>query len=150
MDKCLVCKDNMCGGSCCKDFGLLMLRLIIGAVFIYHGFAKVSNIEGTLGFFSTIGLGNIVLVYLAAYGEFVGGIMLVLGIFTRYTALLLAFIAAVAIYAVHFKAGFNIMKGGYEYALTLMVVSLAISMIGSGKYSLLNLIKKEEVTAPKI
>ena len=150
MDKCLFCKDGVCDKSCMQDLGLLMLRLIIGAVFIYHGFAKVSNIEGTLSFFSTIGLGNIMLVYLAAYGEFIGGIMLILGICTRYIAIMLAIIAAVALYSVHLQAGFNIMKGGYEYALTLMVVSLAISLMGSGKYSILSLIKSENITAPKI
>jgi uncharacterized membrane protein YphA (DoxX/SURF4 family) len=64
----MLCKSENC--SCARDLGLLLLRLMIGIVFIYHGWSKVSNIAGTQQYFSTIGLGNIALVYLAAYGEF--------------------------------------------------------------------------------
>jgi putative oxidoreductase len=129
----MICKGEDCG--CYKDFGLLLLRLILGAVFIYHGWAKVTDIEGTLGFFTSIGLGNISLVYLAAYGELLGGILMVVGLWVRFAAPVLVIIAAVAIQTVHITKGFNIMQGGYEYALTLLVVSAAAGMLGAGKYS---------------
>ncbi len=119
-----------------KDVALLLLRLMLAAVFIYHGWAKITNIEGTLGFFSQIGLGNIVLVYLAGYGEFIGGILIGLGLFTRYAAFLLMIISAVAIATVHLSKGFGLMGGGYEYVLTLLVVSAAIGLMGAGMYSL--------------
>lgn len=129
----MICKGDDCG--CYKDVGLLLLRLILGVVFIYHGWAKVTNIDGTLGFFSSIGLGSTALVYLAAYGEFIGGILMILGLWTRFVAPVLVIIMAVAIQTVHLTKGFNIMSGGYEYALTLLVVSAAVGMLGAGKYS---------------
>lgn len=141
MKNCLVCKNEDC--ACYKDLGILLIRLVLGAVFIYHGWAKVGNIDGTLAFFTQIGLGNILLVYLAGYGELLGGILLVLGLWTRYISPVLVIIMAVAIQTVHLKNGFNIMQGGYEYALTLLIVSAAIGMIGAGAYSVdANLSKK--------
>ena len=129
----MICKGDDCG--CYKDVGLLLLRLILGVVFIYHGWAKVTNIEGTLGFFSSIGLGSTALVYLAAYGEFLGGILMILGLWTRLVAPVLVIIMAVAIQTVHLKNGFSAAAGGYEFALTLLVVSDAAGMLGAGKYS---------------
>ena len=117
------------------DLGILLLRVIVGVVFVYHGWAKVSNIDGTLAFFSQIGLGSSLLVYAAAYGEFVGGILILLGAFVRYVSPILVIIMAVAIQTVHLSKGFNIMQGGYEYALTLLVVSASLGMLGAGKYS---------------
>ena len=131
---CALCKTSSC--SCLKDTGLLLLRLVLAVVFIYHGWAKITNIDATLGFFSQIGLGNIVLVYLAGYGEFIGGILMGLGLLTRYASLVLVAISAVAIGTVHISKGFGIMGGGYEYVLTLLVVSAAVGMMGAGRYSL--------------
>lgn len=130
---CLLCKKDSC--SCLKDTGLLLLRLVLAVVFIYHGWAKVTNIDGTLGFFTQIGLGNIVLVYLAGYGEFIGGILVGIGLLTRYASLVLVAISAVAIATVHLSKGFGAMGGGYEYELTLLVVSAAVGLMGAGKYS---------------
>ena len=119
------------------------MRLMVGVVFIYHGFAKVSDISSTAGFFSQIGLTHPLLPYLAGYGELLGGIFMILGLWLRYTSVVLVIIMAVAIETVHIHNGFNIMKGGYEYALTLLVTSLAIGMIGAGKYSIGYYLKKE-------
>lgn len=130
----MICKGEDCG--CYKNVALLMLRLILGAVFIYHGWSKVSNIAGTAQFFAGLGLGNIALVYLAAYGEFLGGILMILGLWVRFVAPVLVIIMAVAIQTVHITKGFNIMAGGYEYALTLLVVAASVGMLGAGKYSL--------------
>ena len=130
---CLLCKKDSC--SCFKDTGLLLLRLVLAVVFIYHGWAKITNIDGTLGFFTQIGLGNTVLVYLAGYGEFIGGILMGIGLLTRYASLVLMAVSAVAIATVHLSKGFGIMGGGYEYVLTLLVVSAAVGLMGAGKYS---------------
>ena len=112
---CLLCNKDSC--SCLKDTGLLLLRLVLAVVFIYHGWAKVTNIDGTLGFFTQIGLGNIVLVYLAGYGEFIGGILVGIGLLTRYASLVLVAISAVAIATVHLSKGFGAMGGGTSMSL---------------------------------
>jgi putative oxidoreductase len=136
-----MCKTSGC--SCLSDIGLLLIRLMLAAVFIYHGWGKVADIAATTSFFSAIGLGSPFLVYAAAYGELIGGILIGLGAFTRYVSPVLVVIMAVAIQTVHLSKGFNIMQGGYEYALTLLIVSAAIGMLGAGKYSVdANLPKK--------
>ena len=134
MNKCMLCKSENCSG-CARDLALLLLRLVLGVVFIYHGWAKITNIEATLGFFSSIGLGNVGLVYLAAYGEFIGGVLMILGLWVSYAAVLLSIISLTALLTVHISKGFGIMGGGYEYILTLLVLSISIGLMGAGKYS---------------
>jgi putative oxidoreductase len=91
--------------------------------------------EGTIGFFASLGFGAM-LTYIVAYGEFLGGIAIALGVATRFFGGLFAIIMAVAIYSVHFKNGFNNMAGGYEFNLLLLACSVAIALVGPGKLSL--------------
>lgn len=142
--KCLMCKDGTCGGACTKSTAILLLRLILGIVFIYHGYAKITDIAGTQSFFAQIGLGNIALVYLAAYGEFIGGIFMILGLWVRATSVVLSIIMVVAIVTVHLKNGFGAMGGGYEYPLTLLVTTVAVGLLGAGKCSLPRLMSKKD------
>ncbi len=122
--------------------GILLIRVALAAAFIFHGWAKVANMEGTIGFFASIGIGTF-FTYVAAYTELLGGIALLLGVFVRYAGVLLAITMAVAICVVHWKSGFNIMQGGYEYAFTLMMASLAMVAMGAGKYSVAHHLKKK-------
>ena len=65
-----------------------------------------------------------------------GGICLVLGLFTRWAALANVPVMLGALLFVHLKSGFWAYKGGYEYVLVLLVASLAVAMIGGGALSL--------------
>jgi putative oxidoreductase len=65
-----------------------------------------------------------------------GGILLVLGIFTRWAALANVPAMLGAIVFVHLKKGFWAHEGGYEYALVLLVATVAVAMIGGGALSL--------------
>jgi putative oxidoreductase len=65
-----------------------------------------------------------------------GGILLVLGIFTRWAALANVLAMLGAIVFVHLKKGFWAHEGGYEYALVLLVATLTVAMIGGGALSL--------------
>ena len=123
------------------DLGLLFIRLALGVVFINSGWAKVTNLEGVVGFFATLGLPAF-LAYLVAYVEFLGGIAFVLGILVRYFGLLTAIIMAVAICKVHWANGFNPADGGYGYVLVFLLASLAIVTMGAGSYSLARLFRK--------
>jgi uncharacterized membrane protein YphA (DoxX/SURF4 family) len=91
--------------------------------------------EGTIGFFGSLGF-DPMWAYVVAYVEFIGGIAIALGAATRLFGSLFAIIMVVAIYAVHFKNGFNNMGGGYEFNLLLLACSIAIALIGPGKMSL--------------
>lgn len=118
-----------------KSVGLLLIRVALGVAFITHGWMKINNIEMTHAFFMSIGLSSIVWTYLAAYGEFLGGLGLVLGLWTRKAGLVLTIIMIVAISFVHWKYGYN-MEKGYEYQSVLLLGSLALAFTGAGKYAL--------------
>jgi putative oxidoreductase len=67
--------------------------------------------------------------------EFLGGIALILGVATRIAAALIAIDMAVAVLAVHLKAGY-FMPQGYEYALTLFLTSVGLTLTGPGAFAL--------------
>ncbi|MBU3668717.1 MAG: DoxX family protein [Candidatus Taylorbacteria bacterium] len=113
------------------DIGLLILRIVVGLVFIVHGYGKVTGIDQTIGFFGMLGF-PAVLAYVVAYVELLGGISLVIGYGSKISSALLAFTMLVAIIKVHGPKGFN----NSEFVLTLMAANLAIFFAGSGKYAL--------------
>lgn len=123
------------------DLGILFIRLAVGIVFINAGWFKLTNLETVLTGFAFIGI-PAALTYLVACGEFLGGIALILGIFVRYAGIILAIIMAVAIVKVHWVNGFSIANGGYKYVMVLLLASLAVVTLGSGKYSLTRLLEK--------
>jgi putative oxidoreductase len=121
------------------DLGLLILRLVIGGVFIAHGAQKIFQ----------VGLGNVGGMFgqmgvpmpgvagpLVALVELLGGLALVFGLLTRLASLGLAIDMLGAILLVHLKNGFFMQNSGYEYALTLLGASLALMFTGAGAYSL--------------
>ena len=113
------------------SFGLLILRVAIGAIFIYHGYQKFSNIGATVGFFGMLGLPSFV-AYLIATIELLGGIALVLGVGACIFSPLLALTMVFAILLVKRKMGF----GAMEIDLMLLVGNIAILSLGVGKYSI--------------
>ncbi len=126
---------NLCTSCDSRESNALaMIRVMLALVFIYHGYSKITNIEGTIGFFQTLGFSPF-LTYVVAYGEFIGGVLMLLGTLTCFVSFFFVITMIVAILSVHLKNGFDITKGGYEYALTLLVMSLAILKAGPGSYS---------------
>jgi uncharacterized membrane protein YphA (DoxX/SURF4 family) len=119
------------------DFGLLIIRIGLGAAFISHGWMKIENIHGIVGFFGTIGLPAF-LAYLITALEFVGGVAILLGVYASVFGTLLAIemLFAIALVArrlvVH--AGFS----GMELEFILLTVSLGIALAGSGRYAIID------------
>lgn len=122
------------------DFGILMIRLALGAVFLNSAILKLSNIEAVIGFFGMIGFAPW-LAYFVSYVEFIAGICFVLGIFTRYAAVFTAVFMIVATKLV-FANGFSLANGGYEYTFVLCLASVALITFGSGRYSLAKCLHK--------
>jgi putative oxidoreductase len=124
------------------NFGLLVLRLVIGPVFAFHGFAKIfrgGRLEGTAGWFHGMGMrpGH-VHARLAAGGELATGTCLVLGLLTPFAGMGLVGLMAVAFWTVHKGHGLLITGGGWEYNLVLAAVGVAFGVIGAGEWSLDN------------
>src|SRR3989338_7938658 len=95
----------------CQDTGMFLIRLGIGLVFVIHGWGKFGDMAGTIGFFSGLGL-PAAIAYLIAAVELLGGLAMILGVYTKWAGWLLAIVMAAAILLVKGKMGFS---GGYEF-----------------------------------
>lgn len=122
---------KFCAHFCTPDMGLVFLRIALG-IFIIHGWGKFSNMEQTIGFFGSLGLAPF-WAYVVATVELLGGIAILLGVYARYAGALLAVIMVVAMAQTSWEMGF--MPHAYEFVL--LFASLAISAMGSGKFSVL-------------
>lgn len=111
-----------------SDYAILLLRLGVGYIFIVHGWGKLTGIEGTAGFFGGLGIPiPLVMAWVVAIVEFFGGIMVIVGAYTKIVNLLLAITMAVAII---------IQEGNFEIELILFLVTFSLFLTGSGNYSI--------------
>ena len=126
-----------------KQWASVPLRIGLGVIFIAHGLQKVFGIfsgTGIQGFSKMLsGLGfvpSIFWAYLVAYIELIGGILLILGIFTRLISVTFFIIMLTTIFKVHLGKGFFISSGGYEYSLFIALVCIALIILGGGKLNI--------------
>ncbi|MRG85943.1 DoxX family protein [Salinibacillus xinjiangensis] len=115
------------------EAGTLILRVVLGLIFFIHGLDKFQGgIENTVGWFSSIGLPGF-LAYGVASVELVGGIALILGLFSRVVSGLLAITMVGAIVKVKLAVGFlgNGQMAGYELDLALLAIAVFIAIQGS-------------------
>lgn len=126
------------------DLAILILRLGLGVMFMGHGAQKVfgmfggSGIQGFSKFLETLKIvPAIPWAYAAAYLELLGGLCLILGFFTRITAILLLILIATAAVKVHLAKGFFLQTGGFEYTFIIACVCIALILLGGGKFSLI-------------
>lgn len=125
------------------EWGLLLLRVVIGLLFAGHGMQKLAGwfgghgLQGTGGFFDSIGIkpGKTMALF-AGLGEVAGGLLFAFGLLTPLAALLIVVPMLIAIAKVHGKNGLWITQNGYEYNLVLIVIAVAVALIGPGDYSL--------------
>lgn len=104
----------------------IIMRVVLGIIFVFHGVDKLqmglSNVEG---WFSSLGIPGF-LAYIVAYVELIGGIMLIVGLFTRYVSGLLIVILLGAIVTAKLSVGLlgNGQMAGYELDLGFILVLL--------------------------
>ncbi|HEQ0098076.1 TPA: DoxX family protein, partial [Pseudomonas aeruginosa] len=111
--------------------GLAILRIVTGLTLMSHGSQKLFGMFGGAGlngmaqWFESIGLTpGYLLATLAGSAEFFGGLALVIGLLVRPASVVVGFTMIVAIFSVHIGNGFFITDNGYEYALTLLMISV--------------------------
>ena len=120
---------------------LFIVRVMLGAIFIAHGAQKVlgmfggPGLDGFVQWSASIGIPGW-LAYLAAFAEFIGGILLFFGIAAELGALMVIGVMLGAVWFVHWNNGFFIQNNGFEYPLSLIFFALAILVGGPGQYYL--------------
>jgi putative oxidoreductase len=121
-------------------FAALVLRLALGTMFVAHALLKlfVFTLPGTVQFFESLGLPG-PLAYATFAAELVGGMLLILGIGTRWVAAALVPVLIGAAW-VHIGNGwlFSAPKGGWEYPVFLVVAAVVQALLGDGAYALGN------------
>lgn len=121
------------------DIALLLIRVGLSAVFLVHGWNKLSDMDSTIAFFSSLHL-SASWAYLAALLETLGGLALLIGLFTEWASVLLAAMMLSTIALFKLSKGF---LDGYELDLMLFLASIAIALAGPGKYALSRLWSRE-------
>lgn len=126
-----------------RDFGAALLRLSLGAYYLMHGYyaGVVIGVQRLAADNATAyGVPFPELsAWLVVLGHAVGGLMLVTGFYPRIGALLNVPVMAGAVLFVHLKQGFFMSReGGYEYALFLLLATVASLFLGGGMYTLGN------------
>ncbi len=127
-----------------QGWGITVLRLAVGIVFLMHGGQKlfVMGFAGVAAFMGSLGIPAPALAGpLVALVEFLGGLALLLGLRVRWAAALLAMDMLVAILIYHLPHGF-FMPQGFEYPLTLLAANLALVLLGSGEASVDGLLQR--------
>jgi putative oxidoreductase len=118
-----------------QPLALLVLRVVLGAIMIGHGYSKVfGGMEHHVATVSKLGLPGS-MAYLSAGAEFFGGILVVLGLITRFAAFSICINMAVAISYVHWRSGL-FGDHGYQFPLSLAAIAFALIFLGAGPLSL--------------
>ncbi|AVO55478.1 putative oxidoreductase [Ectopseudomonas oleovorans] len=123
-------------------FGITVLRIIAGITFAAHGSQKLFGwfggygLAGVAQWMESIGLApGYLMALMAGSAEFFGGVALIIGLLVRPAAAVLAVTMLVAIFTVHLANGFFMSNNGYEFALALLAISIALVFEGAGKLS---------------
>jgi putative oxidoreductase len=123
-----------------------LVRVVVGIMFLMHDWGKFNAGHARIAasFGNNYGLPMPGLFAYAAMGmELIGGVCLIIGLFTRFWAAALAVEIGIALIVAHLPKGYSAGAGGYEYVLLIGVVLLAIAMRGGGPYSVDAKIGKE-------
>jgi putative oxidoreductase len=128
-------------------FAPLPIRIMAGIAFVMHGLPKFENLQGTQGFFASVGI-PADLALLIGLLEVIGGVLLIVGLLTRITAILFTVEMICAVLIVKADNGF-MGQGGFEVDLLLMFISISLLLSGPGRLSIERDVLKREIF-PKI
>ena len=128
--------------SSSPDFALLIFRIAASLPVLYHGSGILFGAFGGPGAqnFALYTHLSMIVAYLVGLAQFAGGLAILLGAFQRIGSVCVIIVMIGAIYLVHLPHGFDIGKGGYEHALTVLLIALGLLISGPGAYSLGNIL----------
>ena len=115
------------------NLGIALLRIFASAMMMVHGFSKLQKlINGDFQFANPIGIGETPSLFLAAIGEFICPIFIIIGFKTRWAAAITAVTMGVAGFFYHAPDPFS----KKELSLVYFTIFLAVALIGPGKFSI--------------
>lgn len=121
-----------------EDTGKLILRVSLGVMILLHGIAKLSGgVDGIVGMVAKTGLPG-AFGYLVYVGEVLAPLLLIVGLWTRLAAVVVAINMVVAVVLVHMGELFVLTKqGGWALELQGMFLfaSIAVALLGAGRFS---------------
>jgi putative oxidoreductase len=120
-----------------QPVALLVLRLVLGVIMIAYSYPKITGISHHVQMVSGLGISGW-LAYFSAAAEFLGGILILLGLFTRCASLAVLIDLSVAIWKVHWKSGLMGDKG-YHFPLSLAAIAFALIFFGAGEMAFFGL-----------
>jgi putative oxidoreductase len=126
-------------GNILHDITHWGIRASIGAIFIVHSLKKFD--PSWQEWLMSIGIPPEMQLPIAL-AEFIGGILLVVGVLTRITGAVFAVILLGAIFHIKWESGFFVSKGGWEWDLVMLAAVLSIIVAGPGRISIAHLVKK--------
>lgn len=125
------------------DVAALLLRLIFGGLFIYHGYDKIDHYHLYLSMSKDIiGIGTKLSFNLVIFAEFFCGFFVAIGFLTRLTVIPIFISMSVAFFVAHAKDAFMVK----ELAFLFLVLSIPVFILGSGKYSVDTLVFKKKIS----
>ncbi|MFK0088491.1 DoxX family protein [Pseudomonas sp. NPDC090755] len=134
------------------SWGLSVIRIIVGIIFMAHGAQKLfglfggGGLAGTAQFMESLGLApGLLMALLSGGAEFFSGLALVVGLLVRPAALALTVTLIVAIFSAHIGNGLFMANNGYEFALALLAGTVALMIEGAGRLSLDGLVGRAKV-----
>jgi putative oxidoreductase len=125
-----------------SSWGLTVLRVIVGIIFLKHGWMKAFTfgLQGTTGFFTGAHIPlPMISAFVVTWVELLGGLALILGALTMPAAALIAIDMVGAIGFVHLKNGF-FLPTGYEFALSMLAASVCLALTGPGAAAVDNML----------
>ena len=126
-------------GNVLHDVAYWGIRASIGVTFIVHSIKKFD--PSWQEWLISIGIPPELQLPIAL-AEFIGGVLLVVGVLTRITGAVFAVILLGAIFHIRWENGFFISKGGWEWDLVMLAAVLAFIVAGPGRISIAHAVKK--------